>query len=262
VRRGGTSAELECVKLKLMKLALIGKSLVHSFSKSYFTSKFERDDLDATYENLEFDSEEDLIKKWDEIKNQFDGFNVTIPYKKTLVQYIDVLDIHAEKIGAINCIVMQAGKSYGYNTDFQGFYKSLYKKSFPRNRKALILGDGGASLAVNYTIENLLKMPVDIVSRNQVDIPWTEIEKIDLSKYSLIVNTTPIGMFPNEGECPSLNFKSANQDTLFVDLIYNPMITKFLENADQQGCMILNGLPMLNFQAELAWDIWNEGLMR
>ncbi len=240
-----------------MKFALIGKSLSHSFSKTYFTSKFQRENIEASYENLEFESEEDLMNSWPEIRHQFDGFNITIPYKKSLVDQIDILDIHAERIGAINCIAIRAGKSYGYNTDFQGFYKSVFKKSFSRNRKALILGNGGASLAVNYAIENLLKMPVDILSRDHSDIPWSQIETLDLADYSLIVNSTPIGMFPNLDDCPPLNFGTALQDTLFVDLIYNPMITKFLEKADEQGCMILNGLPMLFSQADLSWEIWN-----
>lgn len=240
-----------------MKFALIGKSLSHSFSKTYFTSKFQRENIEASYENLEFDSEEVLVNSWSEIKQKFDGFNITIPYKKSLVDQIDILDIHTERIGAINCIAVKAGKSYGYNTDFQGFYKSIFKKSFSRNRKALILGNGGASLAVRYATENLLKMPVDIISRDGTDIDWIDLETIDLANYSLIVNSTPIGMFPNIDDCPPLKFKSALQDTLFVDLIYNPMITKFLERADEQGCMILNGLPMLHSQADLSWEIWN-----
>ena len=240
-----------------MKFALIGKSLSHSFSKSYFTSKFERENIEASYDNLEFDSDEDLMNSWTEIRNEFDGFNITIPYKKTLINLIDDLDIHAEKIGAINCVAIKAGKSYGYNTDFQGFYKSVFKKSFSRNRKALILGNGGASLAVNYAVENLLKMPVDILSRDHSDIPWSRIETLDLASYSLIVNSTPIGMFPDVEDCPPLNYSSALHDTLFVDLIYNPMITKFLEKANEQGCMILNGLPMLHSQADLSWEIWN-----
>lgn len=244
-----------------MKFALIGKSLSHSFSKSYFTSKFERENIESRYENLEFDSEEELIKSWPDIRHKFDGFNITIPFKKSLLNQMDELDFHAEKIGAINCIAIIAGKSYGYNTDFQGFYKSVYKKSFSRNRGALILGNGGARLAVNYAIENLLKMHVDIISRDNMNISWDQAESLDLADYSLIVNTTPIGMFPDLDNCPPLNYKSALQDTLFVDLIYNPMITKFLEKADEQGCMILNGLPMLHSQADLSWAIWNDTLM-
>lgn len=240
-----------------MKLALIGKSLSHSFSKSYFTAKFERENLNASYDNLEFNTESELVEIWPELSSQYNGFNITIPYKKILQSYLDELDIHAEKIGAINCIAIRAGKSYGYNTDFQGFYKSVFKKSFSRNRKALILGNGGASLAVNYAIENLLKMPVDIISRDNSYISWSHIETLDLADYSLIVNSTPIGMFPDVEDCPPLNYASALQDSLFVDLIYNPMITKFLEKSDEQGCMIINGLPMLNSQADLSWQIWN-----
>ena len=224
-----------------MKLALIGKSLSHSFSKSYFTAKFERENLNASYDNLEFNTESELVEIWPELSSQYNGFNITIPYKKILLSYLDELDIHAEKIGAINCIAIRAGKSYGYNTDFQGFYKSVFKKSFSRNRKALILGNGGASLAVNYAIENLLKMPVDIISRDNSYISWSHIETLDLADYSLIVNSTPIGMFPDVEDCPPLNYASALQDSLFVDLIYNPMITKFLEKSNEQGCMIING---------------------
>ena len=240
-----------------MKLALIGKSLSHSFSKSYFMAKFERENLNASYDNLEFNTESELVEIWPELSSQYNGFNITIPYKKILLSYLDELDIHAEKIGAINCIAIRAGKSYGYNTDFQGFYKSVFKKSFSRNRKALILGNGGASLSVNYAIENLLKMPVDIMSRDNSYISWSHIETLDLADYSLIVNSTPIGMFPDVEDCPPLNYASALQDSLFVDLIYNPMITKFLEKSDEQGCMIINGLPMLHSQADLSWQIWN-----
>ncbi len=240
-----------------MKLALIGKSLSHSFSKSYFTAKFEREYLNASYDNLEFNTESELVEIWPELSSQYNGFNITIPYKKILLPYLDELDIHAERIGAINCIVIKAGKSYGYNTDFQGFYKSVFKKSFSRNRKALILGNGGASLAVNYAIENLLKMPVDIISRDNSYISWSHIETLDLADYSLIVNSTPIGMFPDVEDCPPLNYASALQDSLFVDLVYNPMITKFLEKSDEQGCMIINGLPMLHSQADLSWQLWN-----
>lgn len=240
-----------------MKLALIGKSLSHSFSKSYFTAKFERENLNASYDNLEFNTEEELVEIWHELSSQYDGFNITIPYKKTLLPFLDELDAHAQKIGAVNCIAMRAGKSYGYNTDFQGFYKSIYKKSFSRNRKALIIGNGGASFAVRYATENLLKMPLDIISRDGIELDWNAIETIDLSDYSLIVNTTPLGMHPDVESYPALNYGSAHHDTLFVDLIYNPMITKFLEKADEQGCMIINGLPMLHFQADLSWEVWN-----
>jgi shikimate dehydrogenase len=240
-----------------MKLALIGKSLSHSFSKSYFTAKFERENLNASYDNLEFNTESELVEIWPELSSQYNGFNITIPHKKILLPYLDELDIHAERIGAVNCIAIKAGKSYGYNTDYQGFYKSVFKKSFSRNRKALILGNGGASLAVNYAIENLLKMPVDIISRDNSYISWSHIETLDLADYSLIVNSTPIGMFPDVEDCPPLNYTSALQDSLFVDLIYNPMITKFLEKSDEQGCMIINGLPMLHSQADLSWQLWN-----
>jgi shikimate dehydrogenase len=240
-----------------MKLALIGKSLSHSFSKSYFTAKFERENLNASYDNLEFNTESELVEIWPELSSQYNGFNITIPHKKILLPYLDELDIHAERIGAVNCIAIKAGKSYGYNTDYQGFYKSVFKKSFSRNRKALILGNGGASLAVNYAIENLLKMPVDIISKDNSYISWSHIETLDLADYSLIVNSTPIGMFPDVEDCPPLNYTSALQDSLFVDLIYNPMITKFLEKSDEQGCMIINGLPMLHSQADLSWQLWN-----
>lgn len=240
-----------------MKFALIGKSLSHSFSQGYFQSKFQRENLSHSYENLEFESEQALINSWNDLKNQFDGFNITIPYKKTLLNIVDELDIHAKNISAINCIAMRNGKAYGYNTDFQGFYHAVHKKGFSRNRNALILGNGGASLAVVYAIQQLLKMPVNIISRDNTDLPWTNIENLDLSAYSLIVNTTPIGMYPDVADYPALNYSTAFDDSLFVDLIYNPMITKFLEKADEQGCMILNGLPMLHKQADLSWELWN-----
>lgn len=240
-----------------MKLGLIGKNLSHSFSKKYFETKFEQHKLTHTYENLEFVSETELLASWSELARNFDGLNITIPYKKTLMECVNEIDPHAERIGAINCVAIQNGKSIGYNTDFQGFYKSVYKKSFSRNKQALIIGNGGAAAAVRYAIEVLLKMPVETISRDGIDLQWSELAHLDLSPYALIVNTTPVGMYPNIDEYLNLHYTSAHQDSLFVDLIYHPMITRFLENADQQGCMILNGLPMLHAQAELAWEIWS-----
>lgn len=239
-----------------MNFGLIGKSLSHSFSQGYFQAKFQREGLEHSYQNLEFDAEQNLYDAWGKLKTTFDGLNVTLPYKKTLLSMVDELDPHAAQIGAINCIAIVGGKTYGYNTDFQGFYQSVYKKSFTRSRRALILGNGGASLAVRYAVENLLKMPLDIAGRDGSDIDWKDLGKLDLGVYSLIVNATPIGMYPNSDAFPPLWYSSASQDTLFVDLIYNPTITQFLEKADEQGCMILNGLPMLYAQADISWELW------
>lgn len=242
-----------------MKFALIGKSLSHSFSPSFFKNRFNQLKLeDYSYESLEYVSESDLIADWNRIKSTYQGVNITIPYKQSLIKLVDDVDEIALKIGAINCIHFLNGKSKGYNTDYIGFYESVKKKSFSRERKALILGNGGAAQAVKYVVEHLLNLSYNIVNRQSTDIAWDAISKIDLAEYSLIINTTPIGMFPVENDYPNLNFSSALQDTLFVDLIYNPMITKYLELADEQGCMILNGLPMLHIQAEESWKIWTK----
>ncbi len=198
-----------------------------------------------------------LINNWERIKSTYNGINITIPYKQTLISLVDEIEEKASEIGAINCINFANGKSKGYNTDYLGFYESVKKKSFSRDRKALIIGNGGAAQAVEFVIKNSLNLNYNFVDRKNYDLNWENISNIDLTAYSLIVNTTPIGMIPNLNECPSIDFASALQDTLFVDLIYNPMITQFLEKADEQGCMILNGLPMLHIQAEESWKIWN-----
>jgi shikimate dehydrogenase len=240
-----------------VKFALIGRSLSHSFSQSFFQNKFKQLNLEGyAYENLEYESDEALIADWDRIKSTYSGVNITIPYKKTLISVLDEVDEIASQIRAINCIYFVNGKSIGFNTDYLGFYESVKKKSFNRERKALILGNGGSAQAVIYAVKNQLNLEYNIVDRKGTDIDWDSIFEINLAEYSLIINTTPIGMSPNENECPELNFSSALQDTLFVDLIYNPMITQFLQNSDEQGCMILNGLPMLHIQAEESWKIW------
>ena len=241
-----------------MKLALIGKELSHSFSQNYFNSKFQKAGENHSYENLEFISEEYLIEAWPQLKIKYSGFNVTIPYKKTILALLDEIDSHANQIAAVNCIAIKDGQAFGYNTDYLGFYESVNKKSFAKDRKALILGNGGASHAVKYAIDKYLSMPLDIMSRDASLNVWNDLEYLDLSAYSLIVNATPIGMYPLLDDFPRLNYSTALHDTLFVDLIYNPIITKYLEKADAQGCIILNGLPMLHRQAELSWEIWKE----
>jgi len=240
-----------------MKFALVGQSLSHSFSKTYFQDKFTRLGLsEFSYENLEFASESELIDSFPKIKERFQGINITIPYKKTLIPYLDNIDNTAKEIGAINCIAFKNGKSYGYNTDYLGFYDSIKKKTFSKQRQALILGNGGAAEAIKYVVSNLLEMPYRIADRKATDIDWAELPQLDLAQFSLIINTTPIGMSKNLSESPPIFYTSAVHDTLFVDLIYNPMITQYLEQADAHGFMIINGLPMLHNQAEYAWNIW------
>lgn len=240
-----------------MKFGLIGKSLLHSFSSSYFEAKFQKENIAAKYQNLEFASEEELRLNFNSLIKIYKGLNITIPYKKTLLDIVDEIDPVAKQIGAINCVCCREGKTMGYNTDYLGFYDSIKKKSFSRNRKALILGNGGAAQAVQYAVQYLLQMSMDIAARNGGTIDWAKLAELNLSDYSLIINTTPLGMFPDEDAYPMLSYVSAVADTLFVDLIYNPMITQFLIRADEQGCMILNGLPMLHRQAELSWSLWN-----
>lgn len=243
----------------MIKLGLIGKNIDYSFSRKYFTEKFERETIEGHYSNFDCQSI-DQIKELFKNRKDCAGFNVTIPYKQAVVPFLDDMNKHASAIGAVNTIKRQHnGKLKGFNTDYVGFRKSLqpFLKHSSHNH-ALILGTGGASKAVAYALE-LEDIYYKYVSRTpkKGQISYTEINGALLSKYSLIINTTPLGTHPNITNCPKLPYRALTKAHLLYDLVYNPSETQFLKNGREQGAQTVNGLEMLKLQAEAAWKIWN-----
>jgi len=240
---------------RLKKYGLIGYPLSHTFSPNYFAEKFIKEDInDVRYEAYELQKIEDIKLLFE---NEIDGLNVTIPYKEKVIPFLDGLDESAEKIGAVNTIKRNGNKYVGYNTDVIGFEKSiepLLRKG--AIKKSLILGTGGASKAIEFALKNLgfecLK-----VSRTQGDLLYSELNKKRLNDVSIIINTTPIGMYPNTDSAPSIPYRFLSENHLVYDVIYNPEKTLFLVKAEHQGARIKNGKEMLILQAEASWSIWN-----
>ena len=236
---------------------LIGKNISYSFSRNYFKKKFKEEDiLNSQYINFDIDNLLELNKIFNK-KNY--GFNVTIPYKETIISYLDALDMHAEKIGAVNTIQICNGKKIGFNTDWIGFKNSLAPLLKPHHTKALILGTGGASKAVKYALSQL-NISYQTVSRSNGDFSYQELNQSILSEYFIIINCTPLGTFPNVETAPEIPYQFLSERHLAYDLVYNPEETQFLKNCKAQDAQTKNGLEMLEIQAEEAWKIWNAAL--
>ncbi len=237
---------------------LIGKNIEYSFSRNFFNKKFENENIDAIYKNFDIQSVSDfpdIIKQNPSIS----GLNVTIPYKETIMAFLDEIDEIAKKIGAVNTIkITDSGKLIGFNTDFFGFSEALKIHLKPHHKKALILGTGGASKAIAFALKEL-DIDYTYVSRrkHKNNLSYAEINKEILQDNLLIINCTPLGTFPNIEEFPSIPSQFFNKKHLVFDLIYNPPHTKLLKLALVQGAEITNGLHMLELQAEKAWEIWN-----
>ena len=241
---------------------LIGKKLSHSFSKSYFTDKFQEERLPYTYENFEIhhaSAIKDLVKMYQSIR----GFNITVPYKSEVIPYLDALSPEAEKIKAVNTVKVQQGRLMGFNTDVVGFRDSLigFYEEDPGG-SALILGTGGASKAVVHVLKHFFHFDeVRFASRSPSHpdhISYPALAKIGLQDYKLIVNATPVGMFPEQGNFPDLPYESLGRSNYLYDLVYNPEETEFLRKGRLQRCHIKNGMEMLIKQAEASWMIWNQ----
>lgn len=239
---------------------LIGYPLTHSFSKSYFSEKFVREGItDCQFENFALSSLEEfdthVLGKFPDLK----GLAITIPYKQQILRFLDTSDSIPAGLNACNCIKVDNGKLIGFNTDFIGFEKSFTPLLQPQHQKALILGNGGATEAVAFVLK---KYQIDyrIVSRkihsgshwvyNQVD------EQI-FDEYKVIINTTPLGMYPDVTSFPPLPYEALTNQHYLYDLIYNPDKTIFLKKGEEQGTLIKNGSDMLVIQAEENWKIWN-----
>jgi len=183
------------------------------------------------------------------------GFNVTIPYKEKIIDYLDELSDEAEKIGAVNCVLILDGKKTGYNTDAYGFEKTLLLHKTPSQDKALILGNGGAAKAVKYALDKH-NIPSVTVSRS-TEINFENLDKETVAKHKIIIQCTPVGTFPNVKDCLNFPFDGLSSEHLVIDLIYNPNYTQFIINASEKGAKTVNGYYMLEQQAEKAWEIWN-----
>jgi Shikimate 5-dehydrogenase len=236
---------------------LIGKTLKHSFSRSYFTEKFSKEGLsDHIYENFELS---DIKQFPDLISSHPDlvGLNVTIPYKEEILPYLNVMNDIVEKTGACNCIKFVNGELHGYNTDVRGFCDSLKKHLKPHHKNALVLGSGGASKGICYGLE-LLNISYSVVSRrnNMNQLGYEDLGEYEMNHHQIIINTTPLGMFPAIDDDPPIPYRYIGPQHLLFDLIYNPPKTKFLKRGEEQGAVIVNGLEMLTLQAEESWSIW------
>lgn len=243
----------------MVNFGLIGKSLSHSFSKNYFEKKFKEMGLETNFYHLiELECVDDFKSSISNIEN-LQGLNVTIPYKETIIPFLDELDAEAKKIGAVNCIAIRNNKLVGYNTDAYGFAQSIKPFLDTNHQRALILGTGGASKAVAYALQ---KVGVEVyfvstgLKKNEHTFLYSEINDRIMTAFKLIVNTTPLGMFPNEETCPTLPYHLFTAQHLAYDLIYNPSETIFLKQSRQHGAITMNGLSMLQLQAEKSWEIW------
>ena len=241
----------------MSKFGLIGRSLKHSFSKNYFEKKFVELKLkNHTYDLIE---KENLINiKSFLIENNYSGLNITIPYKKEIISQLDSFSDEAKLIGAVNTIKIEGSNLKGYNTDYYGFRDSLLN-FIPHNKiKALVFGTGGASKAITKVLGDL-NINFKIVSRNSIKNGFTykDITSEVISNYKLLINTTPLGTFPNVNECINISFEFLSSTHYCYDLIYNPEETLLLKNAKERGAKTLNGLDMLKIQAEKSWEIWN-----
>lgn len=246
------------------QLGLIGYPLSHSFSKKYFTEKFAKANIsNFNYELFPIEQIADLPDLIKLMPNLL-GLNVTIPYKVQVIPYLDEIDAEAEKVGAVNTIRFEQGKLKGYNTDIYGFEHSLLdllkSSSKPLNQlKALVLGTGGASKAVVHVLEKL-GIFSQLVSRNQKSsvITYDSLDATKFKDYNIVINTTPLGTYPNVQTCPFLPYDAVQPYHYFYDLVYNPAESLFLKNGKQGGADIKNGLDMLVLQAEKAWSIWTD----
>lgn len=236
---------------------LIGYKLGHSFSRAYFTQKFEKEKIPATYENYELEQIDDVR---DLLETDIKGFNVTIPYKKQILPFLDRVDGVAAEIGAVNTIKRQDDNWIGYNTDVYGFRQMIKPFFKSHHERAMILGTGGAAEAVNYVLEHL---GVNVISisrspKGSNQFHYNEVNENMIRFNGIIVNTTPVGTFPNVDECPDIPYHFINDQHLVIDLIYNPEETLFLKKSKDAGAVTLNGKTMLQQQAEEAWRIWND----
>jgi shikimate dehydrogenase len=247
----------------MRKYGLIGYPLGHSFSKKYFTEKFQTEQItNCSYDNYplkNLDGFKDLVSREDELC----GLNVTIPYKSEIIRFLDGIDSEAEEIGAVNVLkIKRSGKQlslHGFNSDISGIRDSLLPFISENTPGALVLGTGGSSRAVCYVLKKL-GIKVNLVSRNRKPgaILYSDITSAILDSSLLIINTTPLGMYPDIESKPEIDYARLTDKHVLFDLVYNPELTAFLSTGKEQGCHVISGLKMLYSQAEKSWEIWND----
>ncbi|MEP2772818.1 MAG: shikimate dehydrogenase [Fulvivirga sp.] len=235
---------------------LIGRKLGHSFSKEYFETKFDELNLtDHSYNLFELDDIDEIEKI---LKLKPKGLNVTVPYKEEIIPYLDRLDDSASKVGAVNVISLEKNAFVGYNSDFYGFKTSLQHWLSNTTLKALVLGTGGASKAVIAALDDLGIESV-FISRQSGEnrLTYSQVTFDTIEQHRLIINTTPLGMYPEVNESPDIPYNSLTTQHYLYDLVYNPEKTVFLKKGEAKGAQVKNGLQMLHLQAEKSWEIWN-----
>ena len=237
---------------------LIGYPLAHSFSKKYFTEKFENERLsECAYENfpiISIDKFKSILQNYPQLK----GLNITIPYKEQVISFLDETSETVKSINACNCIKIFNGKLTGHNTDAIAFEKSLVKELQPHHKKALILGTGGSAKAVEFVLKkvNIEYRYVSRKSRGEI-LSYEQVTPAVIEEYTLLINTTPLGMFPDLSMLPIIPYEALTPKHFLFDLIYNPEKTLFLQRGEEKGASIKNGMEMLILQAEESWRIWN-----
>lgn len=242
----------------MRSFGLIGYPLTHSFSKKYFTAKFERAGIkDHVYALYPLEQIQELDAVLASVPTLV-GLNVTIPYKEQVVDFLDVLSPVVADIGACNCIHIKGGQLIGYNTDVIGFSKSLTPQLQPHHSKALVLGTGGAAKAVQATLRDIGIEYVQVSRRASANaISYADIDRSVIESHKLIINTTPLGMHPHTDGLPSIPYQFLDASNYLFDLVYNPVETRFLAEGMLRGATTKNGEDMLVIQAEASWDIWN-----
>jgi shikimate dehydrogenase len=247
--------------MKAARYGLIGKSLSHSFSQNYFTEKFKHENINASYELFELSAIEDftnLLVKHPDLK----GLNVTIPYKEQIIPFLTSITEEAKEIRAVNTVkIERSGRNFelsGYNTDVIGFRESLIPPLNSHHNKALVLGFGGASKAVTYVLK---QMGIEYIIVNRKNTPssitYNQMNKEIMDEFNLIINTTPLGLYPDIDSAPEIPYEFLSSKHLLYDLVYNPELTLFLKRGKLRGATIKNGIEMLHIQAEASWKIWN-----
>lgn len=243
----------------MQEYGLIGKDISYSFSEGYFSSKFKTENIaNCKYSTFDIKEINDFSKLKSNHKN-LKGLNVTIPYKESVISFLDDIDEVAKEINAVNTIKFIDGKLIGYNTDAFGFKMSIKPFFESQHRKALILGTGGASKAIAYVLKNL-DVDYFFVSRNpkkENEIAYSDLSPEAIKNFPFIINCSPVGTFPNINDAPDIPYEGITDKHLLYDLVYNPEETLFLKKGKENGASIVNGLSMLHHQAEEAWRIWN-----
>lgn len=243
----------------MRNFGLIGRKLGHSFSAKFFTAKFASEQIDANYQLYELESIDLLPKLLADY--HLEGFNVTIPYKESIIPLLDELTTEAREVGAVNCVVMRDGRLIGHNTDITGIEASLHWLDIEDKCNALILGTGGASKAVQYVLKRY-GIEYKVVSRDSSrgDITYSELTREMTASHRLIINTTPLGMYPDVESTPAIDYTALSAEHRIFDLVYNPANTEFLRRAKEQGAQTMGGIMMLQTQAIASWHFWNKAV--